>query len=142
MTNLFNFNLLVDEVYDKICKKNDNNILILPNLIYESYTTKIIWKNVTEYLNIINRDVDHFLMFLKFELHGKIISWYSNNKDEGIIFHHIKKRKEINELSIKYVNNYVICNSCNKYNTLLQKNKDIKKYEFICLECGYNKIDS
>jgi translation initiation factor 2 beta subunit (eIF-2beta)/eIF-5 len=143
MNNLFNFNLLVDEVYNKLENKSNNiNVLILPNLICECFTTKIVWKNINEYLNTINRNDEHFLKFLRFECHGKNISWNSNNKDDGLVFHNMKKQKEIKELSIKYINNYVICSSCNKYNTNLNKNKDVKKYEFICLDCGYYKIDS
>ncbi len=92
------------------------------------------------YLNILNRSSEHFMLFLKNELCDKEINWYSSNKLDGIIIHgKCQKNANIMELIKKYINIFVICSSCKKINTELTK-ITLKKYNFKCLYCGMNKI--
>ena len=135
-----NFNFMVDEAYDML----ENNIvehnLILPKIQTEISVTRLYWKNIMDYLNIINRCPDHFMIFLKNELCNKEINWYSGNKNDGIIIHgKCQKNSVILELIKKYINIFVICQSCKKINTELIK-LTFKKYEFKCLTCGMTKI--
>ena len=133
---------MTNEAYELLNINNtdiDNNIL-LPKLDVDITITKLYWKNIIEYTNIINRDPEHFLIFLKNELSSNEINWYSENKQDGIIIHGKGLRKlNLSELIKKYINNYVICASCKKKITELHK-ITFKKYEFKCLICYMKKI--
>jgi len=138
----YNFEEIVNELYEKLNdnknNENNNNILVLPKNIIEYTTTKIYWKNVNEYLNIINRDSNHFFDFLKNELQNQKLNWYSSDITEGIVFHNKnKKQNDISNLCLKYINIYVICSSCKKNNSILNKNN--RYYDFECLNCGFKK---
>jgi translation initiation factor 2 beta subunit (eIF-2beta)/eIF-5 len=140
----FDFEFMVNESYDILAQMTDNtkqtNKLVLPTMDIEICPTKLHWKNVTNYLEIINRHPDHFMEFLKRELPNKQIGWYSSNKSEGLLVHALRQKKnEIATLAIKYANNYVLCPCCKKYNSELNRDSETKKYEFKCNECGFNK---
>ena len=143
MNNKFDFNTMVDKCYELIDNNstNQNNNLILPNMIIETSVVRLHWKNVLEYLNVIKREPDHFIEYLKKEMPNKQISWYSGDKKDGLLIHSARQKKaEISNLAIKYVNTYVTCLCCKKNNSDLIKDSDTKKYEFKCLECGFNKF--
>ena len=141
---MYDFNMMVDEAYD-ILEYNNNSIhiddkLLLPKLDTEISSTRLYWKNIMDYLNILNRPSEHFMLFLKNELCNKEINWYSGNKLDGIILHgKCQKNSNIIELIKKYINIYVICSSCKKSNTELIK-ITCKKYNFKCLSCEMSKI--
>jgi translation initiation factor 2 beta subunit (eIF-2beta)/eIF-5 len=139
------FNLMIDEAYFKLNELIDisitiNEKLILPKIETEICSTKLYWKNIIEYLDILNRSPEHFMLFLKNELCDKEINWYSGNKLDGIIIHgKYQKNSNIVDLIKKYINAYVICTSCKKMNTELIK-ITLKKHNFKCLSCEMNKI--
>lgn len=134
----YDFNVMVDKAYEQLDKENTNitNNIILPKIESEISTTRLYWKNIMKYLEIINRSSDHFMIFLKNELCNKEINWYSGNKNDGLIIHGKRqKNSDILELIKKYINMYVICTDCNKIKTELIKITS-KRYEFKCLVCG------
>jgi len=138
-----NFNEMVDKVYfilDKDIQINKINKIILPKFDIIIETTRLIWKNINDFLNIINRQPEHFIEFLKYELNNKEIYWISaNNINDGLIIHGKRQKlKDINDIANKYINLCVICFSCKKNNTILKKFIS-KKYNFICLDCGLEK---
>ncbi len=132
---------MVDDAY-KLLNTDNNNItndISLPKLDIEITITKLYWKNIMSYINIINRNPEHFIIFLKNELSNNEINWYSENKDDGIIIHGKGLKKlNLSDLIKKYINIYVICPSCKKKNTELNK-ITIKKYDFKCLMCFMQK---
>ena len=136
-----NFNNMLDEAY-KILDNKDSMIynLNLPQINIEITTSRVYWKNLNEYLTILNRSFDHFMIFIKNELCDRNINWYSNNKEDGIIIHgKYLKLNNITELIKKYINLYVICQSCNSPNTELTKIIS-KKYNFNCINCNMTKL--
>jgi translation initiation factor 2 beta subunit (eIF-2beta)/eIF-5 len=133
------FNAMVDEAYELLENNDTIQNLVLPKIDTEISITRMYWKNIMDYLNIINRSPDHFIIFLKNELCNKEINWYSGNKEDGIIIHGKRqKNSDILELIKKYINIYVICSSCKKLNSELNKITN-KKYEFKCLDCEMTK---
>jgi translation initiation factor 2 subunit 2 len=133
---------MVDEAYDLLNNNNNdsNNNILLPKLDIDITITKLYWKNIMDYINIINRNPEHIIIFLKNELSNNEINWYSENKNDGIIIHGKGLKKlNLSELIRKYINNYVICSSCKKKNTELNK-LSLKKYEFKCLMCYMTRI--
>ena len=135
----FNFDLMVDDAYQNLNDNDKNDLLVLPKMDIEISMSRLHWKNVKQYLQVINRHPDHFMNYLKNELNSKDINWYSNSKSDGLIIHgKSQKKNEITSIAISYINNYVICSSCKKSNSLLTKND--KYLEFQCLDCGMKKF--
>ena len=135
------FNNMLNEAY-KILEYNEPIIynLNLPQLDIEITSNRIYWKNLDTYLKILNRDFDHFMIFIKNEFCDRSINWYSNNKIDGIIIHgKYLKQNNIIDLVKKYINTTVICSSCFSPNTTV--NRSIaKKYIFNCIQCNMTKI--
>ena len=86
----FDFDKMVDECYE-LLNNNSNSLdkqvnnLILPNMIIETSVVRLHWKNVIDYLNVINRNPEHFIDFLRKEMPNKQINWYSGDKKEGLL---------------------------------------------------------
>ena len=138
MKDNYNFDTMVNESYGLLEIYSEDK-LILPKLETEITKCRLYWKNIMEYLNVLNRSPEHFYIFLKNELCNNEINWYSGNKDDGIIIRgKNKKNTEIIELIKKYINKYVMCSCCKKINTELNKITS-KKYEFKCLCCEMTK---
>ncbi len=138
----FNFETMVDNEYMQLEHLNldvKNESLILPTIITEIGPTRMHWKNVKEYLKVIQRHPDHFIEFLRYELPGKSIDWFSASKSDGLIIHGKGQRKTtLTDMALKYVNMFVICPSCKKVDTNLKK-VGASKYEFECTICGFTK---
>ena len=137
----FDFNTIVDEYYHSVDteRHSTRDILILPALNIKIDVTRLHWKNVNEYLDCIARHPKHFLKFLKRELPGKEIDWFSGSISDGLIIHGKRQRQtEITELARKYIDMFVICPCCKKADT--QMNKIDSKYKFECECCGFNKF--
>ena len=132
------FETMLDKTYSQLEKKKKCK-LVLPDLIKEPSSKKLYWRNITDYLDTINRYHDHFFHFIKNQYSDKEINWYSNNKDDGLIIHgKYLKNNIITNIFNKYINIYVICSSCKHFNTILKKENN-KTNLFICNECGMNK---
>lgn len=126
---------------EQLDRESSSNSLILPSIETEITTTRLHWKNTGAYLQAISRDHenDHFMSFLKRELPGKEISWFSGSRSDGLIIHGKRQNnKEITALVLKYVNVYVICPSCKRANTFLTKESS-KNDLFECSDCGMKK---
>jgi translation initiation factor 2 beta subunit (eIF-2beta)/eIF-5 len=133
------FNKMIDEVYSIIIINKIKKKINLPNLNVEIETNRLYWKNIKEFLDIINRSLDHFLNYLKYELNNKEINMISSSVNDGLIIHQKHpKLKSLIDVRNKYIELYVLCSSCNSYNTTLNKYIS-KKYIFNCYNCGMNK---
>lgn len=134
----YDFDTLMNEAYESLERKNETH-LILPKIECISTVTKLHWKNVINYLKVIKRKPDHFITFLKTEYPDKEISWFSNSISDGIIIHgKFLKQQIINDIAIKYINQFVICSACKSIDTELVKAFSKMNY-FECLNCGHNK---
>jgi translation initiation factor 2 beta subunit (eIF-2beta)/eIF-5 len=136
MSNLFE--IMLDEIYEDIdlsSKKRDK--LNFPEYVIIKNGTKVIWKNVKEFLKIMKRPPDHFLNFLNYETSGKVL-WMSESKSDGLNFLYKIKIDALNTLLNKYLNECVICKACKCYNTKIIKDKQLRKYYFICGDCNTN----
>ena len=129
-----------EEMLDFILPNIENTIekLILPNLEITTSNTRLDFININSIADTINRDPEHIIFILK-KYSGKNIQWLSANKSEGVYMDGKKlKAKYLQDLILKYVNEYVVCSSCMNTNTILIKDKDTKKFKFTC-SCGYFK---
>ena len=130
------FNIMLDKTYESISSLKKFNKIKLkePQLGY--INNKKCWIDINIFLKDINRNSEHFINFLKKQTENNI-QWRDNNKSE-IIF-----KNKINKIILKkYIINYikycVLCKQCNNMNTILNRDKDIKKYKLICSNCKTN----
>lgn len=138
----YNFEYMLNEAYQLLEPSDSGNLLILPEIKLEIGTTRLHWKNVKEFLQVIRRHPDFFMDYLKHELPSKEINWFSGSKSDGLIIHGKKQKKaEITDLSKKFVITCVICSACKKQNTEMNKMTS-KYYEIDCVDCGAKKTIS
>lgn len=131
------FEQMLDNLLNKIEKKQNKINIILPDPVLIKSGNNIIWKNIKEYLKIIKRPPTHFINFLNYEL-SCLINWISESKSDGCIIHLKIKSNTIIDLMKKYIKDYVLCKSCQSINTIINKDKTLKKYNFICYDCNNN----
>ncbi len=137
----YNFEEMVNEAYQTLAETNSEgcNKLVLPKIETNIETTRMHWKNVKEFLKVVCRHPDHFMAFLKSELPDKEINWFSGSKSDGLLIHGKRlKQTLIVEMSMKYINMYVLCPSCGKCDTSLNK-FDSRLLKFECHDCGTTK---
>ena len=136
-----NFNHILDNAYKELDSYTTiRSNIVIPQIKLEINQLRLHWLNFTDILKLLNRQTEHFIMFLKYEIPNKEISWYSNNENDGLLIHgKNQKSREINDLLKKYISTYVICSSCKFNNTNLLKLTKYK-YEFLCTKCNMTKI--
>ena len=135
-----NFNTMLDDVYKQL-GSNTIEHLILPDPILEKTTTRIVWKNCKAFLKVTRTSPDHLFDFMRDQIDQSInIAWFSESISDGLIIHDGKKNiiimtKKISDLMKKYIIDFIICKTCNKSNTQMEKNKKIRKWILTCLDC-------
>ena len=130
------FENMLDNVYSNMVQYNESLNITLqePEIIKSGHN--YIWKNVKEYLKITKRPPNHFLSFLTSETTSKV-NWITESKSDGIIFNQKKITSVILiNLMKKYLKEAVICKSCKSMNTYIEKDKNVRKYNFVCLNCN------
>jgi translation initiation factor 2 beta subunit (eIF-2beta)/eIF-5 len=134
------FNKLVTDAYHILDNQSYSQNLILPELDVDINTTRLHWKNIINFLEVVKRDSEHFIEWLKSEMPNKEISWFSGSKSDGLLIHGKRQKKsDIADLALKYVSNYIVCSSCKRVDTQMIKIKH-KQYEFKCFDCGMKKF--
>lgn len=139
-----NFNSLLDDVYQKL-GSNTTDHLILPDPVLEKTTTRFVWKNCKAFLKITKTSPDHFFDFMRNQIDNKIkINWFSESIGDGLIIH---ERTNINKMTVKivalmkkYIVDFIICKICNKSNTSMVRDPDLRKWKVTCSDCNSNYI--
>ena len=130
-----NFQLMLDDIYTNL-ESTESDTLVLPIPDLDKTPTRVVWKNIKEFLKLTKTPPDHLYDFI--EKHsGKKINWFSESVSDGLIIHD-KKFGNIEIIGImkKYVKDYIICNICKKSNTLLYKDQQLRKYKIKCSDCN------
>ena len=135
MTTVINkptFDQMMEEAYMFLSENSkQRHKLIIPDIKTNIESTRLHFININDILKIIRRTPEHFSSWMSDEIPDKTINWLSADKDEGLIIHgKFRKDTEIAKLVLKYVNMFVVCNSCKSTNT------DMTKTQFICNDCG------
>jgi translation initiation factor 2 subunit 2 len=139
-TPLYSYSLLLDRVYQLLNEKNPNvsNIKkykLPPIQLIKNGTKKIVWINFNEICSIINRSLEHIFQYFIAELgvEGSI--------DELQQFNIKGKFAPLYIESIlrKYIIEYVLCLSCQSFNTKLTKDKISRLYFLFCNDCACSK---
>ena len=129
------FDEMLIELYNNLDQNNEAFRISLPEPIIIKNGSSIIWKNIKDFLRITKRPPDHFLTFLRNE-GNVVINWISDSKSDGVTFSQKKLKHEflIDQMKL-YLKEYVICRSCRSINTYIERDKQIRKYNFICKNC-------
>jgi translation initiation factor 2 subunit 2 len=129
------FEQMLKDLYANLDQSNDVFKISLPDPIIIKNGNNNIWKNVKDFLRITKRPPDHFLTFLRKE-GNVVINWISDSKSDGLTFSQKKLRSDFLVDQMKtYLKEYVICKSCKSINTYIERDKQIRKYNFICKNC-------
>lgn len=138
----YSFEYMVNEAYQELDKDpNEAQTLILPDIVTTIEPTRMIWVNVKDYLRVIRRRPEHFINFLRNEKICKgEINWMSGSISDGLVLHDkFRKNTIISEMALKYVNDFVVCTTCKRADSLLIKEKESKLHKFECNNCGMTK---
>jgi translation initiation factor 2 subunit 2 len=131
------FQEMFDNLYDNLHINSTNVQFKLPIPILIKNGSNYLWKNPKEFLKLVKRPPDHFVGFLAHQLNCNI-NWITESKSDGLI---ITKKIDDNTIILmmkNYLKDYIFCKSCKSNNTYITKDKEIRKYHFICLNCSYN----
>lgn len=130
------FEEMLTDLYNNIDQNNDILKISLPEPIIIKNGSTIIWKNVKDFLRIIRRPPDHFLTCFKKESNC-IINWVTDSKSDGLIFNQKKLKSDFLIEHMKtYLKEFVICKNCKSINSYIEKDKNLRKYNFICINCN------
>lgn len=128
------FELRLDEAFNILNKDETSDKLVLPILNIDVTTTNTLWPNVKDLLRRIKRPPVHFIDFLGKHLNTEVTQRTSSLKD-GLIIIGKHNKKKVTQLVEKYLTDFVICKSCNSYNSKIKKNDMTRKWEFNCNTC-------
>jgi len=91
-------------------------------------------------MNVIDRKPEYFMKYYNKLYSDRPMNYHSDDKNKGVIIVGKKIKQDfVKQILIKYINEFVICPSCSSFETTFKKNKDVKKYNFQCKNCGFNK---
>ncbi len=92
---------------------------------------KVMFVNYSETLKVLNRPSEHVQLFISVELN----TYCSIDAMNRLVIRGKYGSKQVESILKKYIKEYVICNECNKPNTVLTKDP-ITRLSFIkCDEC-------
>lgn len=129
------FDQMLNELYDNLNQSNNNLKIILPEPQLIKNGSNFIWKNVKEYLKLVKRPPEHFINFIKKETNWQI-NWITSSKSDGLILNQKRLNNgQIIDIMKSYLKEYVICKGCKSTYTYIEKDKNIRKYNFSCLNC-------
>jgi translation initiation factor 2 beta subunit (eIF-2beta)/eIF-5 len=128
------FENMLDNLYSNLELKNSKLDIVLPTPTLVKSGNKTIWKNIKDFLKLFNRDPNHFLHFINNDTSSKVC-WLSDSKTDGCIFETKTKKEQIFDIMKKYIKEDILCKSCKNIDTVLEKNKELRKYKLKCNNC-------
>eukprot|EP01130_Rhizamoeba_saxonica_P004957 TRINITY_DN19_c0_g1_i1.p1 TRINITY_DN19_c0_g1~~TRINITY_DN19_c0_g1_i1.p1 ORF type:complete len:232 (-),score=44.40 TRINITY_DN19_c0_g1_i1:34-690(-) len=128
---------LLKRIYDRITsEKGESSIfgshkkMIEPPIVGRMGSTRVLWTNFNDNCESINRNPQHVLAFVLSEL-GTTGSIAQDNK---LVMKGRFQPKQIEKLLLKYISDYVTCDTCRSPETDLEKrNRILFK---VCRTCG------
>lgn len=134
------FDMMLDDVYEKL-ESCTNSVkmqskIIIPSPELTKHGHHFIWKNIKTFLKIVNKPPEHVVKFFSDELKCQI-TWITESKSDGINIDYDRlSSSTITELMKKYVLEYVYCKKCKSTNSIISKDSNVRKYLFVCQNCG------
>ena len=133
------FEDMLDNLYSNLDLKKSHPRIVLPEPILIKSGRKTLWKNPNDFLSLFDRSHTDLTNFINTETNAQI-NWISDKVSDGCAFSTKVKKEYIYELEKKYVNERVICKSCKSMDTVLERNQELRKYNFKCNNCNNERI--
>ena len=128
------FEKMLDKLFLVLEEDPTENKLRIGQPIFKRESKNKIWVNAKNYLQTINRDPDHFIIFMNKETNG-VANWKTSHKSDGIVLSSKTKDNNIISLMEKYILNYVTCSQCQSCNTIMTKDTSTRSYMIKCKVC-------
>lgn len=113
------------------CRVEQKKISIPIPRIQRMGSKKTVWANFSDTCSVLRRSIDHFKSFIQAELSASC----SIDGTSRLIVVGIFVPNQFEELAKKYIQKYVICNSCKTLSTLLQKDSITRLWKKTCDQC-------
>ena len=91
------FEKMLDKLFLVLEEDPTENKLRIGQPIFKRESKNKIWVNAKNYLQTINRDPDHFIIFMNKETNG-VANWKTSHKSDGIVLS--SKTKDNNIISL------------------------------------------
>jgi len=124
---------LLSRIYEILKKrKNADQNLKMPPPLFGREPKKTIFINFQAICDSLHREKEHLFWFLLNELEA-------NGSTDGIgrlIIRNIFYPNQIETVLKKYIKNYVRCDNCKRFDTLLTRDSQTRLYNLVCNYCG------
>lgn len=130
MTDLYDLNFMLDRIYNDFDITKNPSRIILPKLQIANENKKTYFSNFDKLCVGLNRNDTDFVKFLQTELSAST----SINGDNVLVIDGMFKEKQIENIIIRYIDNYVRCKICRSLNTFLIKEQRINTMK--CNKCN------
>ena len=124
--NDYTYDFLLKRFYELKSEKIKKITIKAPKIVRIS-TKKICWINFIIFCKEINREESHIKNFIDLEINAKTVS--SINKEGHLIINAILKEEQITTIITRYLNEFLRCKSCKKFDTKIIKENKIKFIE-------------
>lgn len=137
----YNYAYLLNRIFSNIRENNPHFqlykklIIPPPQLIGLSSNKKTMICNFSTIVSIINRSIDHVKCYFFSELNAK----GSIDSMNRLIIKGKFVQRQIESIFKKYINEYVICDSCKKFDTILMKDQVTRIYFMKCNICNSSR---
>ena len=136
----YSYHLLLDRAYSLLEDRNPNRTIEqrfrLPVLnVFKHSSTRTCWANIVEVCAAMQRNPEHVIQFVLSELAT------DGSVDGGYRFV-IKGKfveKKIQVVVRKYMKQYVVCITCNGYNTNFERDQVTRLHFIGCKDCGSSR---
>ena len=137
----YNYVYLLNRIFSNIRENNPyfqlykKLVIPPPQLIGLSSNKKTMICNFSTIVSIINRSIDHVKFYFFSELNAK----GSIDSMNRLIIKGKFVQRQIESIFKKYINEYVICDSCKKSDTILTKDQVTRIYFMKCNICNSSR---
>lgn len=137
----YTYDELLDRVYNILKEKNPQlargrqKTSMKPPQVVREGTRKTVVMNFADLCKIMNRNTEHVMMFLTTEL-GTTGSLDGQSR---IVLKGRFNSQSIETVLRRYINEYVLCDSCKSLDTLLDRDSATRLLHLRCQQCGASR---
>ena len=102
----------------------------MPKIVIKYEGQKTILQNIKDISKSLNRPEEYIYKYIGYELGTNVIL-----KDNIVKINGVFSNEKIQELIFNFINNYVLCTSCNNPETTIEKYS--KQLKLLCKSCGH-----
>ncbi len=133
----FNYDLMLNRALNNriSISESKTHLKLVPPLVEKISIKKVMFVNIKQISNIIERDIEHLKQFILTECS----TTGSFDEEKRLILKGRYDSKQIESILKKYINEYVKCNNCSNLSTKLEKDTITRLTFIICNNCKSKK---